>query len=74
MDVSRRDMVRALRRARAEQGLTVADLADAAGLAPRTVYRLLAGQAVHWSTVLAVAEALRLEVGLVVRESSGGAR
>lgn len=64
---AREDIGRQLRERRAALGLTVDDVAARAGYCPRQVRRALAGRHASIETLDAVAEAMGLRVGLVLR-------
>lgn len=57
-------IARAVARARKERGWTLREVADAAGVADRTVYAVEAARGVNTAKLLAVAEALGLRVGI----------
>ena len=62
-----------LRRARLRQGLSVRDLAAAAGMSKTSVVRLEAGESVRASTVRRACDALGLHVGRLADLSDDGA-
>jgi transcriptional regulator with XRE-family HTH domain len=68
-------VVRALRRARAEQELSDSVIAIRSGLSSRTIRRVLKGDTFDWRTVAAVAAVLRVEITLTAftpRERASG--